>query len=74
MDKETFKYRIYTKGELAMLYFPTHSKLNASRNLHRWIMNCKGLKEELLSYGYTTTRRFYSKREVEAIVRYLGEP
>lgn len=74
MNGEEFKLRMYTKGELAMLYFPTHSKLNASRNLHRWIMNCKGLMEELEKIGYTTTRRFYSKREVETIVSYLGEP
>ena len=73
MEKE-FEYRVYTKGELAMLYFPTHSKYNASRNLHRWIINCKDLMRELEDAGYSSTRRFYSRKEVEAIAKYLGEP
>ena len=69
-----FEPRIYAKGELAMLYFPNHSKVNAARNLHRWITHCKGLMQELLAAGYSATRRFYSRREVEVIVKYLGEP
>ena len=71
---EEFKLRIYAKGELAMLYFPSRSKEAATRMLLRWIHNCKGLVKELKKYGYGSPRRFYTKKEVETIVKYLGEP
>ena len=74
MKENEFEIRLYTKGELAMLYFPEHSKENAARNLRRWIHQCKGLVEELEKYGYGQSRRFYSKPEVATIVEYLGEP
>ena len=66
--------RIYNKGELAMLYFPDRNKANASRMLLRWIHHCKGLVPELKKHGFGLPKRFYSKKEVEIIVKYLGEP
>ena len=73
MEKE-FKIKIYNKGELAMLYFPDRSKANASRMFLRWMNQCKGLIPELQKHGYGSPRRFYSHKEVEIIVKYLGEP
>ena len=69
-----FKLQTYYKSELAMMYFPQSDKRNAVQNLKRWIRKCTQLTRELKVAGYMPTRKFYSRREVELIVKYLGEP
>ena len=62
------------KSELAMMYFPDSAPDVARRNLWRWMDSCVGLKEELKQMGYVKTRHIFLKKEVETVVKYLGEP
>lgn len=70
----TFRLRIYRKSELAQLYFPGASRQTALQNLHRWIDRCPPIREGLAALGYDKHRQYFLRREVELIVRYLGEP
>lgn len=71
---ESFQLHMYRKNELASQYFPNLSKGAASRNLRRWIINCKPLLAALESIGYDKYRKFFLRPEVELIVHYLGIP
>lgn len=72
--EEEFHLHAYRKQDLAMLYFPDLSKTSAVRNLRRWIVQCPGLCRALEEVGYDIYRKFYSRKEVELIVEYLGRP
>ncbi len=69
-----FTLRTYPKSELALLYAPQSTPETAVKNLYRWIRICKPLCKELERMDYNPRRRSFMKREVEAIVRHLGEP
>ena len=69
-----FTPRTYPKSELALLYAPQSTAETAIKNLYRWIRYCKPLCRELEELHYNPRRRSFMKREVEAIVRHLGEP
>ncbi len=69
-----FIARNYSKTELAMLYAPKSTADTARKNLYRWIQYCKPLCKELDTLHYNPNRKTFMKREVEAIVRHLGEP
>ncbi len=69
-----FKVRCYEKGELAQLFFPTLNRKTAGRKLKRWMDRCKPLMEEIQNEAYNRNCRYFSAREVRAIVYYLGEP
>ena len=69
-----FQFRPYLKAELALLYNPHCTQDSAMKTLYRWIRGCPLLVEELKSMNYNPHRHSYLKREVEAIVRHLGEP
>ena len=47
---------------------------SALRTLNRWINGCPLLVEELRALQYQPRRHTFLPREVEAIVRHLGEP
>lgn len=70
----TFTIRLYGKSELAMLYQPNSTPDTAMKTLYRWIKGCPILLAELKQMGYNIHRRSFLPREVEAIVRHLGEP
>ncbi|MBR2101534.1 MAG: DUF4248 domain-containing protein [Bacteroidales bacterium] len=40
----------------------------------RWINYNRELREELQKLGYDGRQRVFTPRQVEAIMRYLGEP
>lgn len=71
----TFTLRAYGKSELAMLYFPeaasTHTAVN---HLMAWISRSKKLSSELHDMGYLKTSKFFTPRQVAAIITHLGEP
>lgn len=76
MEKEESKFvlRSYPKAELALLYFPGNDPDSAVRNLRRWIMRQPEIMAAFEAVGYDKKLHSYFKREVEIIVKYLGEP
>lgn len=63
-----------TKQELAQLYAPDLTPHAAVNRLTRWIAYNPKLSDALLRTGYRKTLRRLSPRQVELIVRHLGEP
>jgi hypothetical protein len=74
MNMEDFKIRMYTKKELALMYFPESMPRTAVNHLMAWIRLCTPLWDELLKMGYCKTSKSFSPKQVKAIVEYLGEP
>ena len=74
MNMEDFKIRMYTKKELALMYFPESIPRTAVNHLMAWIHLCTPLWDELLKMGYCKTSKSFSPKQVKAIVEYLGEP
>lgn len=72
--EDVFKIRAYDKAELALLYCPGRTEETACRNLLRWIRKCEALVQELQNIGYNVHRHRFLRKEVEVIVRHLGEP
>jgi len=68
------KLRSYGKSELALLYQPNCNPASAIRTLNRWINGCPMLMKELSALHYQPRRHTFLPREVEAIVKHLGEP
>lgn len=62
------------KSELAIQYSPNISTTAALRRLERWIVLNRDLKEALAEAGYNPMQRILTKRQVELIYYYLGEP
>ena len=71
---DDFKIRMYTKKELALMYFPESYPRTAVNHLMVWIRRCDPLWNELLDMGYRKTSKAFSPKQVKAIVEYLGEP
>ncbi|NDW12620.1 DUF4248 domain-containing protein [Bacteroides sp. 214] len=69
-----FTIRTYAKEELARLYSPHDCIRNALRTLYRWMRRNAQLMQELDRVGYNKYARKFTPREVELIVKYLGEP
>ena len=74
--EEKFIVICYGKSELAILYFPALRPEIALQKLKRWIKKCKALFNELTKeeYGYRSSDKNYTAREVKLIVHYLGAP
>ena len=64
-----------TRRELALLYFPDKTLIEAVRSLRRWIEGCPQLMSALdeLSMPYKKCR-ILSARQVRIIMEYLGDP
>ncbi len=73
-EEKAFPIRMYTKAELAMLYCPNQCVKRALDNFYHWMLLNKELMAALEAVGYHKYRRSYLPREVELIVRYMGEP
>lgn len=73
LDKK-FEIRAYDKIELALLYCPGRTAEAAGKTLWRWMNKCDALMAELEKIGYDVSRHRFLKKEVELIVRHLGEP
>lgn len=73
-NEEAFCLRSYYKVDLAMLYAPDLCASPALQRLYRWIRKNKDLTSELERIGYNKHRHVFLKREVELIIRFLGEP
>ena len=68
------KIQIYSKWELAKLYFPNQSQHVAVNHLMRMIKRCKPLIQALKWEGYTARCKTFSTRMTLLIYEYLGEP
>ena len=64
----------YPTSELATMYFPIGSTSNALRRLNRYINHAHGLLPALLATGYRVNDRHFTRRQVQLIFEYLGEP
>ena len=69
-----FNIKPYTKKELALLYFPSTDPHVAVNRLMMWVKRCPELHNALAEQGYKKNVKWLSTREVEMIVRWLGEP
>ena len=63
-----------TKSELAQLYFPGAPRSSALRLLHKYITSAHGLLPALEKVGYQRASRRLTRRQVQLIFEYLGEP
>lgn len=67
--------RMYSKCELALLYFPdAPDKTSARKHLMDWVRNCTPLWGELQHLGYQKNCQYLPPRQVALIFEYLGEP
>ena len=70
-----FTIRQYGKSELALLYFPkARTSSGALNNLNFWIDTVPGLHRKLRRIGISKKAHFFTPREVELIVKAIGEP
>ena len=65
----------YPKSVLAMKYFPDSSNPHTALNhLNSWINGCEELTRELAGCHQSRYAKYFSKKAVELIMHYLGEP
>ena len=70
----TFPIRVYTKKELALMFFPDSTPGTAVKHLMVTIRRNDMLWDELQAMGYYNRRKTFTPREVRAIVDWLGAP
>ena len=70
-----FQFKKVKRRDLAKLYFPEMSDVEAVRSLRRWIEGCPKLMSALeeLSMPFKKSRNL-SARQVRIIMEYLGDP
>ena len=68
------EYKSMTKKELAVAYSPGLTVGGATNRLRDWMQLNKRLMRELSATHYRKTQHILTARQVEIIVRYLGEP
>lgn len=72
---DDIKIRAYGKSELALLYFPTaNSSHTAVNHLMAWVKKIPEVVEGLQKLGYRKSAKYFTSREVQLIVDYLGYP
>lgn len=63
------------RRDLATLYFPDKSPIEAVRSLRRWIANCPDLVAALNALGVESKKKKdLTVRQVRLIIEYLGDP
>lgn len=74
-EEQKFVIRVYSKSELAQMYFPDAKPKSALVSLWRWIRRCSELDQAIMTgHAYSKYRNNFLSYEVELIVRFLGEP
>ncbi len=74
MQEDKFKVRAFGYGELAQLYFPQITKQSATIQFRRWILINNPLQIELTSHGFRKFQKMLTPKQVEIIIKYIGEP
>lgn len=62
------------KQDLAMAYFPDHSKESASKRFAHEIHSNKPLLDALRPTGYRPAQKRLSPRQLQILFSFLGEP
>lgn len=71
----TFEYRMYSKKELALIYYPhSPSPRTAQRNFYKLISGDAYLMNKLEKAGYKKRSKFLSPKVVRILVEELGFP
>ena len=68
------RIRIYSKQDLALMYFPGSKPHTAVNRLMRWIGRCGQLRSALEAAHYYPHSRHFTARQVQLIVDFLGPP
>ncbi len=71
---DKFKIKSYGYGELAQMYFPTIAKQSATVQFRRWIRINNKLLDELNLAGFKRYQKMLTPKQVEIIIRHIGEP
>ena len=71
---DKFKIKSYGYGELAQMYFSTIARQSATVQFRRWIRINNKLLDELSLVGFKRYQKMLTPKQVEIIVRYIGEP
>jgi len=66
--------KVYTKRELAQLYFPGYNPRTATNRLARWIRRSDELCRRLCEAGYRPANRLLTVRQLRILYEHLGEP
>ncbi|MBO5426998.1 MAG: DUF4248 domain-containing protein [Prevotella sp.] len=66
--------KVYSKRELAMLYFPKATPKVATNRLARWINRSEELCQLLAEAGYRPANKLFTVRQLRILFAYLGEP
>lgn len=66
--------RVYSKMEIAALYFGDITPKSASRRLGQVMNNDDELMKDLYVTGYKLSQRYFTPRQVELLVIHLGDP
>ncbi len=74
MQEDKFKVRAFGYGELAQLYFPQITKQSATIQFRRWIRINNPLQIALTSNGFRKFQKMLTPKQVEIIIKYIGEP
>lgn len=74
MQEEKFKVRAFGYGELAQIYFPQITKQSATVQFRRWIRINEELQKELKASGFKRFQKLLTPKQVEIIVKFIGEP
>jgi len=74
MDTEDFKLKSYGWQEIALLYNPDVSPMNAVKRLSSWVARNPRLEKDLKDAGWSKGARFLTPLQVKALILHLGEP
>ena len=74
MTEDIFQIRSMRKKELAIMYAPGLTIKSATNRLCQWLHANKPLMQELYDTHYRETQHILTSKQVEIIIRYLGEP
>lgn len=69
-----FKIRDYPFGELTQLYYPDHNYDSALRFFRREMHETRGMWQAMQDVGYKENTKVLTRSQVQAIVKFLGEP
>lgn len=64
----------YNITQLAMIYCETYDPANARRRLNYMLRTDPELWDELQRAHYRSRQRYFTPKQYELIVKYLGEP
>lgn len=64
----------YNITDLAMAYYDSADQANARRRLNYALRTYPELWEELKKANYHTRQRYFTPKQYELVVRFLGEP